>query len=370
MQNNIFSIFLSAVKNNIFFTSCFVLILTSLFTTKIFGQINSADSFKNLIDRTTTDLEKVNQLLRFSEYLIREKGDDSTCLLWLEKAENISAAIKYPFGISKSNLLKGDYYFNTSKWTNSIQSYKLSIQYAGTIADRQQKNELLFKGSLNLAEVYNYNGDYVTALEHRLKTIAHIDSIDTDAGNRTNAYLSIANDFRHLNQRSKAIEYLEKAKPFLQDTKDNVKLDYYYEYYQNLLLNGRLEESQEILAKFDSAVKYFDLSKTQKLEFSGMSHKLHGQFELNYNKNYQASLNQFMQYLQLSKQQNNQTHTAIALNKIGIVYDSLMQYKLAIAAFKQSYEICIKEKIIDYGYKSAFELATVYEKSGDYKNAY
>ena len=46
---------------------------------------------------------------------------------------------------------------------------------------------------------------------------------------------------------------------------------------------------------------------------------------------------------------------------MGIAFDSLKQYQHAISAFKESYEICMKEKIIDYGYKSTYELSLIYK---------
>lgn len=339
-------------------------------TSGLFCQINREDSFRKAIDQADNNIGKVRQLLAFSEYLANSDANNHSRLEWLSRAESLSSSMSYTYGVGKSNLLKGDYYFNNSEWENSIHSYEMTIQLAKQIKNITQSNELLFSGLLNLAEVYNYNGDYVTALEHRLKALALVDSVVTDASNKTKAYVSISNDFRHLNQRSKAIEYLEKAKPYLKGARDNYKLEYYYEYYQNLLLNGQLAESQAILALVDSGVVHFNLTELQKIEFSGMAHKLHGLFQLNYDRNYVAAINHFMEYLKYSRQQNNQTHIAIALNKMGIAYDSLKQYREAIAAFRESYEICTREKIIDYGYKSAFELSTIYQKLGDFKNAY
>lgn len=346
------------------------MILVLMPTTGLFSQENRKDSFRILINSAGNNLKKVQQILAFSEYLINNKAIDHECLELLSEAERLSVSAAFPYGIGKSNLLKGDYFFNNSQWEKSIESYESSIQSAKQVKDVKQSNELLFKGLLNLAEVYNYNGDYVTALDHRLKALALVDSIDADADNKIKAYISVSNDFRHLNQRTKAIEYLEKAKPYLEDARDNYKLDYYYEYYQNLLLNGQVEESKVVLAIVDSGVSHFNLTALQKLEFSGMAHKLHGFFELNYNRNYAGAVAHFSKYLEYSRLQHNQTHIAIALNKMGIAFDSLKQYQHAISAFKESYEICMKEKIIDYGYKSAYELSLIYKKLGDFKNAY
>ena len=347
-----------------------VLSLSYVFANELSAQSAPADSFRKVIERAANDIDRVNQMLQFAENLQESNNKDSASLYWIGQAEKKSGQIDYSYGIGKAHILRGDYFFENSGWNNSIQSYRSALETANRIANPHDRNEVRFNGLNNLAEVYNYNGDYVTALDQRLKALALVDSIDADASKKTSAYVSVANDFRHLNQRTKAIEYLDKAKPFLNNANDNLKLDFYYEYYQNLLLNDQVSESQKLLATYDSGVSTFNLTPAQKLEFAGIGHKLHGQYELNYTRNFPASVFHFRQYHDYSLKMGNRTHVAIALNKLGIAYDSAKQYQQAIAAFKESYDICMKENIIDYGYKSAQELSMIYDHLGDHQNAY
>ncbi len=344
--------------------------LTYLFTIDSFAQSSPQDSFRKVLQLTRNDKEQVNKMLQFAEEILDANNRDSISLYWIAQAEKKASQIDYPYGIGKAHILRGDYYFENSAWNNSIQSYKAALETAVRIPIANDKNEVRFNGLNNLAEVYNYNGDYVTALDHRLKALALVDSIDADASKKTSAYVSVANDFRHLNQRTKAIEYLDKAKQILTNANDHLKLDFYYEYYQNLLLNDQVTESLKLLAKFDSGVSTFNLTAAQKLEFSGIGHKLHGQYELNYTRNFPAAVFHFQQYHSYSMKLGNKTHIAIALNKLGIAYDSSKQYQQAIAAFRESYDICMKENVIDYGYKSAQELSMIYDLMGDHLNAY
>jgi len=332
-------------------------------------QLTPNDSLKKLI-YSSTGLAKAKNMLALADHLVEEGIYDSSCIFWSIEAENLAYKLNDVYSITRARELRARYYFNRSKWNESIQAFQATLSAVDKIPESFQRNEMNFKGLMGLAEVYNYMGDYVSALDYRLKGLKLIDSIKTDANGRISAYLSIANDFRHLDQRTKAIEYLRQIEEEVPLAKGNHQLDYYYEYYQNLLLNGEVEESKKILSRFDSAVIHFDLSTTQRIEFAGIAQKLHGQYELNYTKNYAAAVSCFKKYLNYSIQLDNQTHIAIAYNKIGIACDSLKDYKSAIEAFKHSYDICIREQIIDYGYKSAFELATLYERTGDFKNAY
>ncbi len=350
--------------------SFFITIVLLPYSNAAFCQQNSNDSFRRALQQSGNSIESADRILLYAEGLLNEEIADSSGIYWATEAAKRSEALQYVYGISKANELKASYYFSKSEWEKSIRSYEAALSTLNKIDAVSKRNEISFNGLIGLAEVYNYMGDYVTALDYRLKGLKMIDSIGADDSKRTSAYVSIANDFRHLNQRSKAIEYLEKAAPFVSGSKENLQLDYFYEYYQNLLLNEQIDESVKMLNRFDSAVNRFNLSTAQKLEFGGMAAKLHGQFELYHAKNYTSAVNFFKIYLDHNIRLDNKTHIAIAYNKLGIAFDSLKQYSNAIDAFNRSFEICMKEAIIDYAYKSAFELAGVYEKTGDFINAY
>lgn len=353
-----------------FLLRAFTFMVTLFFVYPITAQVHKKDSLRELISLSESDTGRINRMLQLAQYIKEHDSGDSACVYWARKAEQQATGINYHSGAGKASLILGLHYFDITNWEHSIQAFQRALSYAGQIADRQEQHDLMFDGWVNLAEVYNYIGDYVTALDYRLQALHLIDSISIDDDKYTNAYLSVANDFRHLNQRGKAIEYLEKVGPHLDKAKPSTKLDFYYEYYQNLLLDGQLKESQALLARFDSGVANFNLTPAEIPEFSGMSHKLHGQYALNYSKDFSAALMHFNKYLLYSEQMGNKTHIAIAYNKIGIAYDSLKNYPQAIQAFKVSYDICMKEKIIDYGYKSAYELSLIYEKLNDFPNAY
>ena len=333
------------------------------------AQQNAYNNLKEAI-KNSTGSTRVNNMLVLANHLLEEGVYDSTCIYWANEAEKNATALNDMYSVAKASELKARYYFNKSVWNESIKAFETTLSTVDRIPVPLQRNEMNFKGLMGLAEVYNYMGDYVSALDYRLKGLKLIDSIKTDASGRINAYVSIANDFRHLDQRTKAIDYLRQIEVEVPQAKGNYQLDYYYEYYQNLLLNGQVEESKKILSRYDSAVMHFNLSTAQRLEFAGIGQKLHGQYELNYTKNFAAAVSCFKKYLDYSIRLDNQTHIAIAYNKIGIACDSLKDYPAAIEELRRSYDICIREEIIDYGYKSALHLATLYERMGDFKQAY
>ncbi len=357
------------MKFNTVVSQLFFLLLIYCVSLSGMAQQPVADSLKKAI-RNSDGLSKPEKMLALADYLAEEGIYDSSCIYWANEAERNAYALNDVYLVTRARVLCGHYYFNKSKWDESIKAYESALSAIDSIPAQHKMNEMNFKALMGLAEVYNYLGDYVSALEYRLKGLKLIDSIKTDVDVRINAYTSVANDFRHLNQRDNAISYLRQVEEDVPKAKGNHQLDYYYEYYQDLLLNDRIEESQKMLSRFDSGVANFKLTSAQWLEFAGMAQKLHGQYELYHAKDFNKAVSFFKKYLDYSMRLDNQTHIAIAYNKIGIAYDSLKDYKKAIEAFKQSYDICIREQIIDYGYKSAFQLSALYERTGNFQQAY
>ena len=333
------------------------------------AQLTPNDSLKKAIN-TSTGLAKAKNMLALADHLVEEGIYDSTCIFWSTEAEKIAYKLNDVYSVTRARELRARYYFNKSKWDESIRAYESALSAVDSIPALHSRNEMNFKALMGLAEVYNYLGDYVSALDYRLKGLKLIDSIEAGPDVRIDAYTSVANDFRHLNQRANAISYLRQVEEDVPKAKGNHQLNYYYEYYQDLLLNDRIEESKVILSRFDSGVAHFKLSTSQWLEFAGMAQKLHGQYELYHTNDFNKAVSFFKKYLDYSIRLDNQTHIAIAYNKIGIAYDSLKDYNKAIDAFKHSYDICIREQIIDYGYKSALQLSTLFERTGNYQQAY
>ena len=352
-----------------FLIQVFFLMLQIYFASHSNAQSSFKDSLQQVI-KNSTGLERVNMMLDLASHLADENLYDSTCLYWANTAEKNADALNENYLVARAKELKARYYFNKSAWDESIREYEASRSLADKIPVLPQRNEIVFKSLIGIAEVYNYMGDYVTALDYRLKGLKLIDSVPINVNERVSAYISVANDFRHLNQRTKALEYLNQVKDEVAGAAGNYQLDYFYEYYQDLLLNDQVEEAKKMLKRYDSGVAHFKLSAAQRLEFSGNAQKLHGQYELYHAKNFKAALAHFKNYLNYSQQLDNQTHIAIAYNKIGITCDSLKDYTAAIDAFKRSFDICMQEQVIDYAYKSAQHLSTLYERTGDFSNAY
>jgi two-component system, NarL family, sensor kinase len=340
------------------------------FAGSCYGQVFTEDSLQQVLRLAKTDSEKISALQACADYFIKQKINDTRALALLKQSLELAEKNHSAFAKANASILSGNFYFIKNDWPNSIAADENAIQLASGISNENTKKKTLYLASLNLAEIYNYNGDYTTALEHRLEALRIIESVENAGAEQGETYVSVANDFRHLKQNSKAIEYIKKASAVFDKMEDHTKLDYFYEYYQNLLFFDKVDEAKDMLKQFDKGLTEYPLSGQEKLDFSSISNKLHGQFEMSYTHDYAAAVVYFKKYLSFSKEGRDKMHIGISLNKMGWAYDSLQQYPQAIAALKASFDTCMKEKITDYAYESADEMANIYEKLNDYKNAY
>jgi two-component system, NarL family, sensor kinase len=348
----------------------FLLLLMSCCSEMALCQDLNGDSLQRAITLAKNDSEKIMALQACADYFIRQKVYDAKAMAFLEESAQLAEKRHAIFEKANAAILSGEYYFNKSDWSKSIATTEIALQLAPGIINTDKKREILYKAQLNLAEIYNYNGDYTVALEHRLVALRTVEDMKDAFAEQGETYISVANDFRHLKQSDKAIEYIRKATLIFDKMEPHSKLDYFYEYYQNLLFSDKVDEAKNMLQQFDKGLAAFPLNREEKLDFSSISNKLHGQFEMSYTHNYEAALAYFKKYFYFSTEAKDNLHIGISLNKIGWACDSLRQYPAALAALKTSFDTCISGKNIDYAYECADEMAHIYEKLKDYKNAF
>lgn len=314
--------------------SFFVLIACSfqLIAGHSYGQSLNTDSVQRVIDHPKDDTTKVNALYTLANYLIKDRRKDSTGWRLIQEGARLSQDIDYQKGIAQGILLTGSYYSNTGKLAMSMDANEQLIRYAGTMDDEQNKKLFLRAAYNNLGGINNRNGDYASSLENRLKSISVIESMEKPSDNDIFiATYNAASDFRQLKQYDKAREYLAKIEPLLPSVQPRFTLEFYYEYYQMLVSAEDHEKARQVLHRYDSSLKVLDLSPAQRLDFTSLSKKLHGLYEMEHTKNYAQALIYFNDELLLAKELGNPSHISGA------------EYNYAWALFYYgNYPECIK----------------------------
>ncbi|MEO8770960.1 MAG: sensor histidine kinase [Ferruginibacter sp.] len=346
-----------------------VLLISCMYTKSACAQLLNVDSIQSVIETTKNDAIKTDAMQAYAGYLITQKLQDEKAISLLNESMKLAEKNNYFFAIANAYNIFTDFYFFKSDWAKSIASAQTAIKAAANIKDANRNKKILYQANVNIAENYAYNGDFTESLDYRLKAISIIESTEDNFIEKGEVYVGAMNDFRHLKQYSKAEQYVKKAEPIFDKMDVETKFNFMYEYYQDLLFFSKIDEATALLKKYDEALDVYPLSNQAKIDFTSLSKKLHGQFEMSYTKNYKQALYYFKGYLDLSIEGKDKAHIGIALNKMANAYDSLHDYPNAIATFKAAYDTAMIASSYDYAFKNANEAAMIYQKMGDYKEA-
>jgi two-component system, sensor histidine kinase PdtaS len=248
-----------------------------------------------------------------------QKGEDSLCLLNLNKALDISRRIGDERGISVATGGIGLFHSNRGNFPKALEHFFESLKIDEKIGYRE--GVLTRLG--NIGVVYDYQQNYDKALEYY------------------NRALKIAEEMQRLNSIS--IQYC------------NIGVVYYEK-----------KDHDRALGYFSKALK-MDLKSGNK---NGISRNLNNIATVyRDNRDYTNALSYFKQALKVAEEQGNLDHIASMNGDVGNMYTLLGQYpkaeKYLLKALSQSREMNALPAIADI----EGTLATLYEKWGKHKSA-
>lgn len=332
----------------VFFTGIYSVCLTAQNT---FQQAlsKSIDSTTVLIEKRLTDAEilPVIQTIR-------------------EKAQSHQLIYEY----ATTYLLESNHHFLNSHWDAAIKASEKAFEIGETMAEGIQKTEILVKALNSIGYVYSFQGDFAEGLSLRLRALQIADAGFCSNLDMGNLLMWIADDYRHLYQYDKAIEYLNKTEPYLQYMTNESVVDYYYVFCQSLAAVGNYNEAKVQLDNLDAFISNnSNLTDYDRNIGYLQSSKLQGEFAMN-DKDYNLAIEEYNKYLHHSEILKSDVHIAIAFNKIARAYQLLDNNEQALNYFKLSYEACLKDGSIDYAFKNANAIANLYAKNKDFANAY
>ncbi|MDA6070475.1 ATP-binding protein [Flavobacterium sp. AC] len=254
---------------------------------------------------------------------------------------------------------------------------KALINYIKQILDTTKSNysKAVLNGSL--AEYYQNNSKYETFIGYQLKAITYKKLLKKDKINLENigiSYLQIGSSYTRMKQYSKAIEYLNEAKPYVKNSP-----------YVNAFLCNYYLQSFVALKKPDSIQKYYNLIYTYptakdslflNLSFANRSMSDHYINERKTNTAY----NYAKKAVLLGQKSNDEEILMEANAVLGTVLYEKGEYKKAIETLKKASTNALtydKESFVNINkklsqsyaalglWKEAFHYNEIYSKSND-----
>jgi signal transduction histidine kinase len=310
-------------------------------------------------------------MLTLANILIRDKKRDTTGFRMINEAKSLATNKDYTSGVAQAMLMIGNYYSSNSELAKSMDAFEQLIRYAPTMENPQKTKELLRSAYNNLGGIYNRHGDFPSSLENRLMAISIVESMENPTPNDifiTN--YNAASDFRQLKQYDKAREYLLKIEHLLPEIKPFYPLEYYYEFYQLLVSSEEVEKARQILHKYDSSLKVLNLSPFQRLDYSYLSKKIHGMFEMEYTKNYGQAIIYFHDELLFAREIGTPSSIISAEHDYAKALYASGNYRAVIEGLDSSYHAAVNRGLNGQALRVSDLLSQAYDKVNDHKKAY
>lgn len=327
-----------------------------LFQTIVIGQSQVQNQISKSLDSLSDVVETVQP--------------DSIILPTLEKFRERALSHQFKYEQANSYILEFDHHFYNNHWEAAIKAAETALALGKKLPDLKQKTEVQVKALNSIGYVYSYQGDFSEALAMRLKALEIADNGELDPKNMGNLLSWIADDYRHLHQYGKAVEYLVKCRPYLPAMGKESTVDFYYIYCQSLVGLGQRDKAKQMLAELDDFIETGEtFTEYEKHVGHLQATKLHGEFNLAEG-NFQDAISYYNQYLQYSELLENDVHMAIALNKIANTYRKMGDHDHALEYYKRSYDQCIKDGSVDYAFKNANQIANIYAEKQEFEDAF
>ncbi|WP_290795881.1 sensor histidine kinase [Flavihumibacter sp. UBA7668] len=348
-----------------------LLALALSWMTALHAQKLNEDSLHQLIHLAESDSARVEAMQVLANYEIKHLEKDSLGVQRLLEAGKLAEKIRFTSGLLQGQFILANYHRSKSNWAESIELFNGVIGVAGKLSNDSLKNRFLMMAYNNLGGIYNINGDFSSSLENRLEAMKIVEkATPKNFNNRALIYLNIASDYRQLEIPAKALEYLNRTRMFFDSLSNRLKMEYYYEYYQNYIRVDSISMAKQTLDKMGAGVRDYEWSVFQKKDYGLMHTKLSADYFADIEKAYPLAMIHANDAITLAKDLKIKNELADGYFRSGRIYFLQQDLPAAIRQLQISYDSASAFNLKNIMRKSASLLAEAYAKKGDYAKAY
>lgn len=276
-----------------------------------------------------------------------------------DKAYLLSIKANYKNGAYKSLFFSGFPYSNMGLYDSTLYRFNKTISYC-------KKNNIeigVAKANANIANTYQYKGDYIKAIKHYIEAIKLFEKIK-DSTSTAISYKNLSAIYSEYKNEKLEFFYLKKAEQFYK------KNDFYNKglLYNDLALSYiRIEKFSEALYYLKKAEQMLEKTNNKELEFYVVRN--YGEY-YRVSKNYEKAVPFYNKALNLADNAVDIVRKGDLLYITSEVYLQLKNYSKAIELANQSLAIGKEIKSKDLEYKSLKKLAIAYNKLNQPQKAY
>ncbi|RYY58028.1 MAG: tetratricopeptide repeat protein [Chitinophagaceae bacterium] len=326
----------------------------------------NTDSLRRIISSQLPDTQRIDAMLSLAAYQVKHERDDSGGLRLLRDARDRSVRAGYPAGQVQALLTMGNYHREKNQWTPALESYQEMVRAAATVKWDSLRYRAIMMAYNNLGGIYNFNGDYNNSLANRMKSLEIAERYTPDNYQNLGViYLNIASDYRQLKIPIKALEYLGKTTGFFDKLSDRLKMEYYYEYYENYLAADSTADAELVLGKLEKGLAEYSLSPFQQKDYALMITRLRGNFAISHGKDYTSGITLYEKALGLARALEDRAEISSALQQLGAAWISNGNPAKAIPILRQAYDSSLAGKQLNLQLKTATGLGEAYRATGN-----
>jgi len=338
-----------------------------LFLLPLFANSNNdstRDSIRQLIGKSSTDIQRIDQQIALSKAFIDVNVDSTS--RYINLAYQNAVKIEYEKGIIETLNIKGNVLQRKGKLDDSMEMYEA----AKKIALNEKNDTLLAKILNNIGIIYNSKGQFDKALEVYFESLDYEKRLNNQRG-IAEAYNNIGVVHYYLSDMENTLLYLKKSSEISKEIGD-------LEILKKGLINiGSIHLYRE---EYEDALTYYfeALEISEELgnhaEINTCWHNIAGVYSAQ-NRFNDAEI-YYRKALVFNKQFDNMNGLALEYNNLGSLYLKQNRFEEAKENYELSLEICnasgfrkLKENVLE-GLSNMYAQQNNYAKAYEYSQLY
>lgn len=283
-------------------------------------------------------------------------GDYKTSIKYYSKAVKIREALGLTNGAIKGLIYIGLANANVGNYADAIVYFKKALRISEETNNSKQKSNSL----ISLGNVYSHQGNYPLALEHHNKALK-IAKNDKNDKNISDALMSIGNVYIRLENYDKAIEFHGKALKIAKNNNNKNSASILNNLGEIYMSKKNYNKAHEL---FEEALTKFSVKGNVGICLNNIA-TIHLE-----QKEYDTALQKFEKAKEICLEVENQRGLCDSYLGIAKIYFNQKKYDKALIYATKSKDLSIKLELIDIQRNGQQLLSKIYEKIGQYKNAF
>jgi len=294
------------------------------------------------------------------------KNDKTKSITFFRKAYNLRKSIEDHKGVNQTAINIGTYYMNIGKSADAKNYFEEALE-AAKLAGYARGIGIAHN---QLGNINNFSGQYEEAIKHYQESLHIFEEIEFDAG-IASTLNNIGFIYQNLDKKVEALAYFKKALTFYKEKNNTKGIGEALNNCGNIY--GQKTKGKQKTADLDSAIYYFNEAlkyfNEAKYKQGIVSATTNIGLIYMYTKDYTRSLEYLNQSLAMNKELNNIYELSAVYKAIGLGNMEMKNYGKALEYFNKGLKASTEMGFTEHMMMNNKHISEVYDSLGNYKTA-